>query len=48
METLRKSVTKTSSSFAVKVTEQSNHSFLLFDESGFSDICTITELKELN
>ena len=31
-----------------QVTERSNHSFLLFDESRFSDICTIMELKELN
>ena len=29
----------------LKVTERSNHSF---DESRFSDSCTITELKELN
>ena len=28
--------TKTSSNFVVKVTERSNHSFLLFDESRFS------------
>ena len=34
--------TKTSSNFAVKVTERSNHSL---DESRFSDICTIIELK---
>ena len=41
--------TKTNSSFAVKVTGKSNHSFYcLFDESRSSDICTIMELKELN
>ena len=41
--------TKTNLSFAVKVTERSNHSFYcLFDESRFSDICRIMELKELN
>ena len=39
---------KNNSSFAVKVTERSNQSFLLStDESRFSDICTIIELKEL-
>ena len=44
--------TKTKSNFAVKVTERNKHSFdvsgILFDESGFSDICTIMKLKELN
>ena len=43
---------KTNLSFEVKVTERSNHSFLLsiclFNESRFSDIYTIMELKELN
>ena len=39
---------KTNSSFVGKVTERSNHSFLLFDESRFSDIPAIIELKELN
>ena len=34
--------------FALKVTERSNHSFLLFDASCFLDICTKIELKELN
>ena len=41
--------TKTSSSFAVKVTERTDHLFLLsIWESLCSDICTIKELKELN
>ena len=39
-------------SFAVTVTEKSNYSFFhfycLIDESRFSDICTIMELKQLN
>ena len=39
---------KTNSSFVGKVTERSNPSFLLFDESRFSDISAIIELKELN
>ena len=41
--------TKTNWSFAVKVTEEATiHFYCLLDESRFSDICTIIELKELN
>ena len=41
--------TKVNSNFAVKVTERSNHSFLLsIRGTRFSDICTIRELQELN
>ena len=40
---------KPTQDFAVKVTERSNHSFLLsICESRFSDICTTMKLKELN
>ena len=41
--------TKTNSSFGVKVSKKASiHFYCLFDESRFSDICTIMELKELN
>ena len=41
--------TKTNSSFGVKFTERSNHSFLPpIWWTRFSDICTIIELKEFN
>ena len=53
MKTLRKNVfecyIKNQLKFDLEVTERNNHSFYcLFDESRFSDICTIMELKELN
>ena len=41
--------TKTNSNFAGKVNERRNHSaYCLFDESRFSDICELMELKDLN
>ena len=41
--------TKTNSSFVVKVLKDVTiHFYCLFDESRFSDICAMMELKELN
>ena len=40
--------TKTTSRFAVKAIEATINFYYILDESRFSDICTIKELKELN